>query len=83
MTNKVNIVKSFLLEWIILRGDTWVFHSDAYGDDYLVFDLNTSLVFDICKRKKFIEEEDQFPTDKYRWGSYYRITKKGRKYATL
>lgn len=83
MTNKVNIVKSFLLEWIILRGDTWVFHSDAYGDDYLVFDLNTSLVFDICKRKKYIEEEDQFPVDKYRWGSYYRLTKKGRKYATL
>ena len=83
MTHKVNKVKSFLLEWIILRGDTWVFHSDAYGDDYLVFDSNTSLVFDICKRKKYIEEEDQFPTDKYRWGSYYRLTKKGRKYATL
>jgi hypothetical protein len=83
MTHKVNRVKSFLLEWIILRGDLWVFHSDAYGDDYLVFDLNTSLVFDMCKRKKYIEEEDQFPTDKYRWGSYYRITKKGRKYATL
>jgi hypothetical protein len=83
MTHEVNRVKSFLLEWIILRGDSWVFHSDAYGDDYLVFDLNTSLVFDICRRKKYIEEEDQFPTDKYRWGSYYRLTKKGRKYATM
>ena len=83
MTHEVNRVKSFLLEWIILRGDSWVFHSDAYGDDYLVFDVNTSLVFDICRRKKYIEEEDQFPVDKYRWGSYYRLTKKGRKYATL
>jgi hypothetical protein len=83
MSNEVNIAKSFLLEWIILRGDSWVFHSDAYGDDYLVFDVNTSLVFDICRRKKYIEEEDQFPVDKYRWGSYYRLTKKGRKYATL
>jgi len=83
MSNEVNRVKSFLLEWIILRGDSWVFHSDAYGDDYLVFDVNTSLVFDICRRKKYIEEEDQFPVDKYRWGSYYRLTKKGRKYATL
>jgi hypothetical protein len=83
MTHEVNRVKLFLLEWIILRGDSWVFHSDAYGDDYLVFDSNTSLVFDICRRKKYIEEEDQFPVDKYRWGSYYRLTKKGRKYATL
>ena len=83
MSHKVNRVKLFLLEWIILRGDSWVFHSDAYGDDYLVFDSNTSLVFDICKRKKYIDEEDQFPTDKYRWGSYYKLTKKGRKYATL
>lgn len=83
MSHEVNKVKLFLLEWIILRGDTWVFHSDAYGDDYLVFDSNTSLVFDTCKRKKYIEEEDQFPVDKYRWGSYYKLTKKGRKYATL
>ena len=75
MTHKVNIVKSFLLRWIILHGDTWVFHSDAYEDDYIAFD--------IARGKKYIEEEDQFPVDKYRWGSYFRLTKKGRKYATL
>jgi hypothetical protein len=77
MTHKVNIVKSFLLRWIILHGDNWVFHSDAYEDDFIAFDIARS------RDKKYIEEEDQFPTDKYRWGSYYRITKKGRKYATL
>ena len=77
MTPKVNIIKSFLLRWIILHGDTWVFHSDAYEDDFIAFDIARS------RDKKYIEEEDQFPTDKYRWGSYYRITKKGRKYATL
>ena len=75
MTHKVNIVKSFLLRWIILHGDTWVFHTDAYEDDYIAFD--------IARGKKYIEEEDQFPVDKYRWGSYFRLTKKGRKYATM
>jgi hypothetical protein len=75
MSHKVNIVKSFLLRWIILHGDNWVFHSDAYEDDFIAFD--------IAKSKKYFEEEDQFPTDKYRWGSYYRLTKKGRKYATM
>jgi hypothetical protein len=73
----MNIVKSFLLRWIIIHGDNWVFHSDAYEDDYIAFDIARD------RSKKYIEEEDQFPTDKYRWGSYYRITKKGRKYATL
>jgi hypothetical protein len=52
-----------------------VFHSDAFEDDFIEFD--------IARGKKYLEEEDQFPTDKYRWGSYYRITKKGRKYATM
>jgi hypothetical protein len=75
MSNKVNIVKSFLLRWIILHGDTWVFHTDAYEDDFIAFD--------IARGKNYLEEEDQFPTDKYRWGSYFRITKKGRKYATM
>jgi len=78
MSHKVNIVKSFLLRWIILHGDTWVFHSDAYQDDYIPFD--------IARGKKYLEEEDQFPGDingKHRWGSHYRLTKKGRKYATL
>jgi len=78
MTPKVNIVKSFLLRWIIIHGDTWVFHSDAYQDDYIPFD--------IARGKKYLEEEDQFPGDingKHRWGSHYRLTKKGRKYATL
>ena len=77
MSHEVNIGKSFLLRWIILHGDNWVFHSDAYEDDYIAFDIARD------RRKKYIEEEDQFPIDKYRWGSYYRITKKGRKYATL
>ena len=77
MSHKVNIVKSFLLRWIILHGDTWVFHSDAYEDDYIAFDIARG------RGKKYIEEEDQFPTDKLRWGSYYRLTKKGRDYATL
>lgn len=74
-SHEVNIIKSFLLQWIILHGDTWVFHSDAFENDYLAFD--------IARGKKYIEEEDQFPVDKYRWGSYFRLTKKGRKYATL
>lgn len=74
-SHEVNIVKSFLLRWIILHGDTWVFHTDAYEDDFIAFD--------IARGKKYIEEEDQFPTDKYRWGSYYKLTKKGRKYATM
>jgi hypothetical protein len=52
-----------------------VFHTDAYEDDFIAFD--------IARGKKYLEEEDQFPTDKYRWGSYYRLTKKGRKYATM
>ena len=77
MSHEVNIVKSFLLRWIILHGDTWVFHSDAYEDDYIAFDIARG------RGKKYIEEEDQFPTDKLRWGSYYRLTKKGRDYATL
>lgn len=75
MTPKVNIIKSFLLRWIILHGDTWVSHSDAFEDDYIEFDIS--------RGKKYIEEEDQFLVDKDRWGSYYRLTKKGRKYATL
>ena len=81
MSHKVNIVKLFLLRWIIIHGDTWVFHSDAYEIEYDDF-----IAFDIARRKKYIEEEDQFPgdiTSKHRWGSYYRLTKKGRKYATL
>jgi len=75
MTPKVNIVKSFLIKWIILHGDTWVSHLDAFIDDYIEFD--------IARGKKYIEEEDQFLVDKDRWGSYYRLTKKGRKYATM
>ena len=77
-SHEVNIIKSFLLRWIILYGDTWVFHTDAYEDDFIAFD--------IARGKKYLEEEDQFPGDikgKHRWGSYYRLTKKGRKYATL
>jgi hypothetical protein len=74
MSHKVNREKDYLLEWIILHGDNWVFHGDI---DMALYR------FDICRRKKYIEEEDQFPTDKYRWGSYYRLTKKGRKYATM
>jgi len=75
MTPKVNIIKSFLIKWIILHGDTWVSHQDAFEDDYIEFDIS--------RGKKYIEEEDQFLVDKDRWGSYYRLTKKGRKYATL
>jgi hypothetical protein len=74
-SHKANIVKSFLLRWIILHGDNWVWHVDAYEDNFIAFD--------IAKGKKYIEEEDQFPTDKLRWGSYYKLTKKGRKYATM
>jgi hypothetical protein len=75
MTHKANIVKDFLLRWIILHGDNWVFHTDAFEDDFIEFD--------IARGKKYLEEEDQFPIDKYRWGSYFRLTKKGRKYATM
>jgi hypothetical protein len=75
MSHKVNIIKSFLLRWIILHGDNWVFHTEAFEDDFIEFD--------IARGKNYLEEEDQFPTDKYRWGSYFRITKKGRKYATM
>ena len=75
MTHKANIVKDFLLRWIILHGDNWVFHTDAFEEDYILLDIS--------RTRKYIEEEDQFPTDKYRWGSYYRLTKKGRKYATV
>jgi len=75
MTHKDNIVKDFLLRWIILHGDNWVFHTDAFEDDFIEFD--------IARGKKYLEEEDQFPIDKYRWGSYFRLTKKGRKYATM
>lgn len=75
MSYKADIVKNFLLTWIILHGDNWVFHTDAFEDDYFLFD--------ICRTKNYFEEEDQFPADEYRWGSYYRITKKGRDYATM
>jgi hypothetical protein len=75
MSKTANIIKDFLLKWIILHGDNWVFHVDAFQDDYIEFD--------IALRKIYLEEEDQFPTDKYRWGSYFRITKKGREYATM
>ena len=75
MSHKVNIIKNYLLKWIIIHGDNWVFYRDAFEDDFIEFD--------ICRGKKYLEEEDQFPTDKYRWGSYYRLTKKGRKYATM
>jgi hypothetical protein len=78
MSHEVNIVKSFLLRWIILHGDNWVFHTDAFEEDYILLDIS--------RTRKYIEEEDQFLgdiTSKHRWGSYYRLTKKGRKYATL
>ena len=74
-SHEVNIIKSFLLKWIILHGDNWVWHVDAFGDEFIEFD--------IARGKKYLEEEDQFPVDKNKWGSYYRLTKKGRKYATL
>ena len=51
MSHKVNIVKSFLLRWIILHGDNWVFHSDAYEDDFIAFD--------IARGKKYFEEEKE------------------------
>jgi len=75
MSNKANSIRDFLLEWIILHGDNWVFHNDAFEKDIMVLDR--------CRTYKFIEEEDQFPVDKYRWGSYFKLTKKGRKYATM
>jgi hypothetical protein len=77
MSHKVNRDKSFLLEWIILHGDNWVWHGDIDMGSYRM---------DICRKEKYIEEEDQFPgdiNDQSRWGSYFRLTKKGRKYATL
>ena len=77
MSHKVNRDKSFLLEWIILHGDNWVWHGDIDMASYRL---------DICRKEKYIEEEDQFPgdiNDQSRWGSYFRLTKKGRKYATL
>lgn len=74
MSHKANGVKDFLLEWIILHGDNWVFHKDAYEKDIMVLDR--------CRTFKFIEEEDKFLGD-YDWGSYFRITKEGRDYATM
>ena len=71
-------MKSFLLEWILLHGDNWVFHREmfALGKDIILIDMATS--------NKYLEVEDQLPTqDKTLWGSYYRLTKKGRKYATM
>ena len=47
MTPKVNRDKSFLLEWIILHGDNWVFHNDIDMASYR---------FDICRKEKYIEE---------------------------
>jgi len=76
MTHEANRVKDFLLEWIILHGDNWVFHKDAYKKDLIFFEM--------CRIKKYIEEEDQLPEhDKTLWGSYFKITKKGRDYATM
>jgi hypothetical protein len=75
MTPKVNRDKSFLLEWIILHGDNWVFHNDIDMASYRL---------DICRKEKYIEETDILPPDDERkWGSYFRITKKGRDYATM
>lgn len=75
MINKANRDKNYLLEWIILHGDNWVFHRHI--------DMHTYR-FDICRREKYIEETDILPPDDERkWGSYFRITKKGRDYATM
>jgi len=67
-------LKKFLLEWIILHGDNWVFHKDL--------DIST-YNFHQCREEKYIEEKDILPpNDKSKWGSYFKITKKGREYAT-
>ena len=71
------IMKSFLLEWLILHGDSWLFYHEMSK-----LDKDIVLVA-MARNSKYLEEEDQFPVDKHRWGSYYRLTKKGRKYATL
>jgi hypothetical protein len=75
MNQKVNREKDYLLEWIILHGDNWVFHTDI--------DIHTYR-FDICRKENYIEETDILPPDdKSKWGSYFKITEKGRKYATM
>ena len=72
------VMKSFLLEWLLLHGDNWVFYREmfALGKDIMLIDM--------ARSNNYIEEQDQLPTqDKTLWGSYYRLTKKGRKYATM
>jgi hypothetical protein len=83
-------VKEYLLWWVLNLGQGMIHVEDV---DWIDAERTYS-IFKLCQRRKFIrvretkdsEEEDQFPgdiTSKHRWGSYYRITKKGRKYATL
>ena len=72
------VMKSFLLEWLLLHGDNWVFYREMFA---LCKDI---MLIYMARSNKYIEEEDQLPTqDKTLWGSYYRLTKKGRKYATM
>ena len=68
-------LKEFLLEWLILHGESWIYHQDTMDKDFRLFDIS--------RHRQYIEEEDQFPADKNRWGSYWRLTEKGRKYATM
>lgn len=73
-----HVMKSFLLEWLLLHGDNWVFYKEmfALGKDIMLIEM--------ARKYKYIEEEDKLPADdQNKWGSYYRLTKKGRDYATM
>jgi hypothetical protein len=72
------VMKSFLLEWLLLHGNNWVFHKEmfALGKDIMLIEM--------ARNYKYIEEEDQIPEhDKTLWGSYFRLTNEGREYATM
>jgi hypothetical protein len=72
------VMKSFLLEWILLHGDNWVYHKEmfALGKDIMLIEM--------ARKYKYLEDEDQLPEhDKTLWGSYFRLTKEGREYATM
>ena len=72
------VMQSFLLEWLLLHGDTWVFYKEMFA-------LNKDIMLiEMARKNKYIEEEDQVPEhDQTMWGSYYRLTKEGREYATM
>jgi hypothetical protein len=72
------VMKSFLLEWILLHGDNWVYYKEMFA---LEKDM---MLIEMARKYKYLEEEDQLPEqDKTLWGSYFRLTKEGREYATM